>query len=315
MAATSNFAPRLFLIFFVLIGRLLFLTSHFKFHKPTGHQEASTVSLARIYCRHYAFESLPNFGGKFKLWLIRNGFHFSRIPVGKWTKHGFIALVIPGHDPPTDITIYLDIAVNPGPNNTNTSSNQVIATIHTTSTTSTIRYTSQQLTVLRRNAHLPTPTVISLLKDLHLFRFRGKRGGKQTKSNFRFNQRRDLEPKFMQTCSVMARQTHTSQDKDNVRKNKDKGKTPSPKALQLALLNARSLNNKSLIIKDYVVENNIDIMAFTETWLKPDTNDNTTTIRNLCPQGYAFYHLPRQNRTGGGVGLLYNKQLKKKQIC
>lgn len=30
-------------------------------------------------------------------------------------KHGQTSLLIPGHDPPLDITIYSDIAINPGP--------------------------------------------------------------------------------------------------------------------------------------------------------------------------------------------------------
>ena len=36
------------------------------------------------------------------------------------------------------------------------------------------------------------------------------------------------------------------------------------------MLNARSINNKTLHIKDYVVDNKIDILAITETWLKSD---------------------------------------------
>ena len=39
----------------------------------------------------------------------------STLPLCKWTKHGRIALVIPGHEPPLDITIFMDIAKNPGP--------------------------------------------------------------------------------------------------------------------------------------------------------------------------------------------------------
>ena len=33
----------------------------------------------------------------------------------KHTKHGFVSLVIPGHDPPLDIKVYVDISTNPGP--------------------------------------------------------------------------------------------------------------------------------------------------------------------------------------------------------
>ena len=37
------------------------------------------------------------------------------LPLRKWAKHGQISLVIPGHDPPQEITIFMDIAKNPGP--------------------------------------------------------------------------------------------------------------------------------------------------------------------------------------------------------
>lgn len=36
---------------------------------------------------------------------------------------------------------------------------------------------------------------------------------------------------------------------------------------QLCLLNVRSVKNKAMIVKDYVVDNDIDIMALAETWL------------------------------------------------
>ena len=47
--------------------------------------------------------------------LINTGFHYSKLPVNKLTKHGSVALFIPGHDPPIDITVYSDVALNPGP--------------------------------------------------------------------------------------------------------------------------------------------------------------------------------------------------------
>ena len=37
------------------------------------------------------------------------------LPLCKWSKHGPISLVIPSHDPPLEITIFMDIAKNPGP--------------------------------------------------------------------------------------------------------------------------------------------------------------------------------------------------------
>ena len=44
------------------------------------------------------------------------GFYPTKIAL---SKHGQTCLLIPGHDPPVDITIYMDISVNPGPGNIN----------------------------------------------------------------------------------------------------------------------------------------------------------------------------------------------------
>ena len=62
---------------------------------------------------------------------------------------------------------------------------------------------------------------------------------------------------------------------------------PSTKLLQFCVLNARSINNKTLDIKDYDVDNKIDILAITETWLKSD-DECYSTISDICPQDYVF---------------------------
>ena len=65
----------------------------------------------------------------------------------------------------------------------------------------------------------------------------------------------------------------------------------------------------STIIKDYVVDTDVDVMALTETWLTHDCVFDFT-IRDITPSQYAFLHNPRINRGGGGVGLLYKSSLK-----
>ena len=71
---------------------------------------------------------------------------------------------------------------------------------------------------------------------------------------------------------------------------------------KLALINARSVRNKADIIVDYIVEHDFDIICFTETWL---SGNDAATIAAITPDGYDFRHLPRRNRRGGGVGILY----------
>lgn len=46
--------------------------------------------------------------------LCPHGFHHTKTAITKWLKHGSICLVAPGHDPPLDLTISMDISINPG---------------------------------------------------------------------------------------------------------------------------------------------------------------------------------------------------------
>ena len=78
--------------------------------------------------------------------------------------------------------------------------------------------------------------------------------------------------------------------------------------VQLCLLNVRYVKNKAMIVKDYVVDNDIDIMALAETWLRPG-NTNDVEVGTLCPTGYWFLHVPRSHSRGGGVGVLFKDNL------
>lgn len=63
-----------------------------------------------------------------------------------------------------------------------------------------------------------------------------------------------------------------------------------------------------MIVKDYVVDNDIDIMALAETWLRPG-NTYDVEVGTLCPTGYRFLHVPRSHSRGGGVGVLFKDNL------
>ena len=66
------------------------------------------------------------------------------------------------------------------------------------------------------------------------------------------------------------------------------------------LMNARSLCNKTLIVKDFVVDYKVDLLGITETWLHVEGSE--VTIGELCPNGYRLLHSPRSAGRGGGVG-------------
>ena len=57
-----------------------------------------------------------------------------------------------------------------------------------------------------------------------------------------------------------------------------------------SVINARSLRNKSLKIKDMVVDNLVDILAITATWLRRHGDD--ATYGEIYPSGYRFVHNP-----------------------
>ncbi len=78
------------------------------------------------------------------------------------------------------------------------------------------------------------------------------------------------------------------------------------KLLDFCLWNARSIKNKSLALKDYIVDHDLDFLALTETWLRSGDIDNYH-IEEFCPTGYVFHHIPRSISRGGGVGLLIKK--------
>ena len=76
----------------------------------------------------------------------------------------------------------------------------------------------------------------------------------------------------------------------------------SNSSVRLAFTNIRSINSRSSALSHYITSNNIQIMALSETWLT--NKDTNALIASSLPSGYQFYHVPRLNRTGGGVAFL-----------
>ena len=84
--------------------------------------------------------------------------------------------------------------------------------------------------------------------------------------------------------------------------------TRSCKKLAICQLNARSVNNKTHSLHDFIIQNDFDLIAITETWLVQDTG--SVTINELVPPTYRILHLPRQDgRVGGGVAVIYKANI------
>ena len=77
----------------------------------------------------------------------------------------------------------------------------------------------------------------------------------------------------------------------------------SQNSSKAALLNVHSLTPKSSFIHDYVLDNQLNFLALTETWLHSDGSDLSS--RSLStPSGYQFLDNPRPTRRGGGVAII-----------
>ena len=81
--------------------------------------------------------------------------------------------------------------------------------------------------------------------------------------------------------------------------------------LDFCLLNSRSICNKSRLKNDFIADHNIDDFALSETWLRGD-DSNLYYIRDICPDGYVFHHVPRLHTTSGGVGIVLKNNIKAK---
>ena len=65
------------------------------------------------------------------------------------------------------------------------------------------------------------------------------------------------------------------------------------KAMKFSVLNTRSVRNKSLPIKDLIIDRDIDILALTETWLSSSDFDSQIQ-RDICPTGYEIYRVSQK---------------------
>ena len=205
--------------------------------------------------------------------------------------------------------MHVDISSNPGPE----SNQEIISRLvglyhhHFSRSPQRIAYSRNELLSLRRfsSARLPFH-LVSVLKDFGLLRTRGCRAGVWAKSRTRQNGIRTVisnQPgRFSRFASLRNPDNLVKVPILQAANTKD-----TSHAISVCLLNSRSVKNKSSVLKDFVVDKDIDLLAMTEAWLRPG-NIDCVEIGDLCPTGYDFIHIPRESR-GGDVGLLFKESL------
>ena len=77
--------------------------------------------------------------------------------------------------------------------------------------------------------------------------------------------------------------------------------------VHFCIINARSVKNKPTTIYQLIIDNDIDILVITETWLHPGDADGHV-INALTPPGYTLQHVARPSGYGG-VAIVYKSSL------
>lgn len=165
-------------------------------------------------------------------------------------------------------------------------------------------YTSTDLRRLgkmcKAKSILPTADAVQEVEHCGIRKHRKFRGGRLCASTIipvRITQR--LQP--MHPC-------HGTTNRLSTRIELSLTTTDKPhKAFQnFAMVNAQSVCNKFNRVNDLIVDQSIDILAITETWIKPHTDYVTDLI---APIGYVTHSQPRANEKGGGVAVVMRSAL------
>ncbi|KAK6165095.1 hypothetical protein SNE40_023654 [Patella caerulea] len=157
----------------------------------------------------------------------------------------------------------------------------------------TNRINREVLTELSSQQSRIDQNVYRVLRDLRINTVkptrRGKRGGKR-------------KQKKSDDCSNSLTDYSVSES-DTVNNNKEL----KSNFIKLGLWNSQSVKNKTTSVHELILESDVDALFIFETWLREDGDQSK--IAALLPDGYKIIHIPRIGKIGGGLGVIYVKDL------
>ena len=165
-----------------------------------------------------------------------------------------------------------------------------------TTVTSTVRYSWSQLLSVDRYATRDTGSRLTgcvnlLLRQLCISTRRKHRGGRKIAKQIETIVHCARVP----TLPQRSRNVHnviTLPLCKQVSKTRDQG-------VRVCYVNAQSCRNKTLAIADHILDNQLDMTAISETWLKS----------SHVPNRYCIKHTPRPIGKGGGVAIIHKSEI------
>ncbi len=305
---------------------ILFVLFHALFHQTIDYGDHNAIfgqieSPGRWHKRYF---------------LCKDGRHYPSRPLYAWTRHGYICYILPQKD----ITIYMDVQLNPGPIRSFESCRNILgqtsalhgqncyrnADITTAAATGQQRHVYDN--ILLQLSHLPANGLCfynsRILTEAALGwsyvcktnrSYRGKRSGKKVKqreASKYFNIQAICNSPMVQRSRKFAYNSTRNYCYNNlVQIPLESNVSNCGPRLRFAVWNARSIKNKITSLCDLIISERVDILALTETWL---TGSDSFVIADLTNtlQDHDIYHLPRTNR-GGGVAVIVRRGLAIKQ--
>ena len=164
-----------------------------------------------------------------------------------------------------------------------------------------INYSRMELLRLKSKYRL-SPDVYSTLKCLRILLTRRSRGGRRVTSNLKY-----ISTMISFRNDSQHHRIHRFANHNNLLSLPRQIPQGRLSQFVCSIINARSIRSKTLLIQDIAVDNFVDSLIITKTWL--NRCGDQVIIGESCPAGYRFFNQPRLTANGAGVGLLYKANL------